>query len=71
VPGNGHGLRGRECNRGTGCGKTARPGLCGGASGNRRSYRGGVLPDSPLRPAISALESASSMGRTDYADKNC
>ena len=30
-----------------------------------------VLPDSPLRPAISALESASSMGRTDYADKNC
>jgi hypothetical protein len=28
--GNGSALRGRECNRGTGCGKTARPGLYGG-----------------------------------------
>ena len=26
----GHALRGSEYNRGTGCGKTARPGLCGG-----------------------------------------
>ena len=31
----------------------------------------GFLSDSPLRPAVSALESASSMGRTDHADKNC
>ena len=30
VPGNGHGLRGSECNRGTGCGKTPRPDLHGG-----------------------------------------
>jgi len=30
VPGNGHLLHGSECNRGTGCGKTARPGLYGG-----------------------------------------
>jgi len=30
--------RGCEYNRGTGCGKTARPGLCG-APGNGRSYR--------------------------------
>ena len=30
VPGNGHGLRGGACNRGTGGGKTARPGLHGG-----------------------------------------
>ena len=28
--GNGSALRGSECNRGTGCGKTARPGLHGG-----------------------------------------
>ena len=28
--GNGSALRGGECNRGTGCGKTARPGLYGG-----------------------------------------
>src|ERR687895_1599947 len=28
--GNGFSLRGSECNRGTGCGNTARPGLCGG-----------------------------------------
>ena len=28
--GDGHDLRGSECNRGTGCGKTARPGLGGG-----------------------------------------
>jgi hypothetical protein len=28
--GNCEGPRGSECNRGTGCGKTARPGLCGG-----------------------------------------
>jgi hypothetical protein len=28
--GNGSAWRGRECNRGTGCGKTARPGLHGG-----------------------------------------
>jgi hypothetical protein len=27
---NGSALRGSECNRGTGCGKTARPGLHGG-----------------------------------------
>jgi hypothetical protein len=30
VPGNGHLRPGSECNRGTGCGKTARPGLYGG-----------------------------------------
>jgi hypothetical protein len=30
VTGNCDGLRGSECNRRTGCGKTARPGLCGG-----------------------------------------
>ncbi|MFW0859336.1 MAG: hypothetical protein AAGB97_04030 [Dehalococcoidia bacterium] len=28
--GNGYDLRGTEYNRGTGCGKIARPGLCGG-----------------------------------------
>jgi hypothetical protein len=36
-----HVLRGSQSNRGTGCGNTARPGLCGGAPGNRRPYRGG------------------------------
>jgi hypothetical protein len=30
VVGDGYELRGSECDRGTGCGKTARPGLCGG-----------------------------------------
>ena len=37
--GNSVDLRGCEYNRGTGCGKTAPPGLCGGAPGNQRSYR--------------------------------
>ena len=30
VTGNCEGTRGSEYDRGTGCGKTARPGLCGG-----------------------------------------
>lgn len=30
LTGDGHDLRGSEYNRGTGCGKTVRPGLCGG-----------------------------------------
>ena len=37
--GNSVDLRGCEYNRGTGCGKTARPGLSGGRRVDRRSYR--------------------------------
>jgi hypothetical protein len=43
---------------------------CAPASGSSSCLAFGFLPDSPLRPAVSALESASSMGRIDHADEN-